>query len=86
MGRNRKDSSTKSGRKPSRGEIGEVVQRREGNIQIIVTVGFRFCIVLEDQYTKFVFVLKAKSEALARLREFFLSVGTPNKLRQYNQK
>ena len=42
--------------------------------------GFRFCIVFADQYTKFVFVdlLKAKSEALASLKRFVLSVGTPN--------
>ena len=41
-----------------------------------------------DQYTKFVFVefLKAKSEALASLKKFVLSVGTPKKLRQDNAK
>ena len=46
--------------------------------------GFRFCIVLADQYTKFVFedFLKAKSEALASLKKFVLSLGTPKKLRQ----
>ena len=50
--------------------------------------GFRFCIVFADQYTKFVFVdlLKAKSEALASLKKFVLSVGTPKKLRQDNAK
>ena len=50
--------------------------------------GFRFCIVLADQYTKFVFVdlLKAKSEALASMKMFVLSVGTPKKLRQDNAK
>ena len=50
--------------------------------------GFRFCIVFADQYTKFAFVdlLKAKSEALARLKKFVLSVGTPKKLRQDNAK
>ena len=49
---------------------------------------FRFCIVFADQYTKFVFVdlLKAKSEALASLKKFVLSVGTPKKLRQDNAK
>ena len=49
---------------------------------------FRFCIVFADQYTKFVFVdlLKAKSEALASLKKFVLSVGTPKKLRQDNVK
>ena len=41
-----------------------------------------------DQYTKFVFVdlNKAKSEALAHLKKFVLSVRTPNKLRQDNAK
>ena len=50
--------------------------------------GFQFCIVFADQYTKFVFVelLKAKSEALASLKKFVLSVGTPKKLRQDNAK
>ena len=50
--------------------------------------GFRFCIVFADQYTKFLFVelLKAKSEALASLKKFVLSVGTPKKLRQDNAK
>ena len=50
--------------------------------------GFRFCIVFADQYTKFVFVdlLKAKSEALASMKKFVLSVGTPRKLRQDNAK
>ena len=46
--------------------------------------GFRFCIVFADQYTKFVFVdlHKAKSEALASLKKFVLSVRTPKKMRQ----
>ena len=50
--------------------------------------GFRFCIVFADQYTKFVFVdlLKPKSEALASLKKFVLSVGTPKKLTQSNAK
>ena len=41
-----------------------------------------------DQYMKFVFVdlLKAKSEALASLKKFVLSVGTPKRLRQDNAK
>ena len=49
--------------------------------------GLRFCIVFADQYT-FVFVdlLKAKSAALASLKKFVLSVGTPKKLRQENAK
>ena len=50
--------------------------------------GFRFCIAFADQYTTFVFVdlLKAKSDALASLKKFDLSVGTPKKLRQDNAK
>ena len=50
--------------------------------------GFLFCIVFADQYTKFVFVdsLKARSEALASLKKFDLSAGTPKKLRQDNSK
>ena len=49
---------------------------------------FRFCIVIAYQYTKFVFLdlLEAKSEALASLKKFVLSVGTPKKLRQDNAK
>ena len=43
-----------------------------------------------DQYTKFVFVdllkVKQKSEALASLKKFVLSVGTPKNLRQDNVK
>ena len=41
-----------------------------------------------DQYTKIVFVdlLGAKSEALASLKKFVFSVGTPKKLRQDNAK
>ena len=48
--------------------------------------GFRFCIVIADQYTKFVYVdlIKANSEALSSLKIFVLSVGTPKKLRQDN--
>ena len=50
--------------------------------------GFRFCIVFADPYMKFVFVdlLKAKSEALASLKKFVLSVGKPKKLRQDDAK
>ena len=49
---------------------------------------FRLFIVFADQCTKFVFVdlLKAKSEALASLKNFVLSVSTPKKLRQDNAK
>ena len=40
---------------------------------------FRFCIVFADQYTRFVVVdlLKAKSEALASLKNFVFDVGRP---------
>ena len=50
--------------------------------------GFRFCIVFADKYTKFLFVdlLKSKSKALASLKKFVLSVGTPKNLRQDNAK
>ena len=50
--------------------------------------GFWFCIVFADQYTKFVFVklLKVKSETLASLKKFVVSVGTPKKLRRDNAK
>ena len=49
---------------------------------------FRFCIVFADHNKKFVIVdlPKAKSEALASLKKFVLSVGTPKKLRQDNGK
>ena len=59
-----------------------------GPIRLQSLSGFRFCIVFADQYTKFVFVdlLKAKSEALASLKEFVPSVGKPKKLRQDNAK
>ena len=41
--------------------------------------GFPFCLVFADQYTKFVFVylLKAKMEALASLKKIAVSVRTP---------
>ena len=57
-----------------------------GPFRVASLSGFRFCIVFADQYTKFVFVdlVKAKSEALASLKKFVLSVGTPTKLRQDN--
>ena len=59
-----------------------------GSFRVESLSGFRFCIVFADQKTKFVFVdlLKAKSEALASLKKFVLSVGTPKKLRQDNAK
>ena len=49
---------------------------------------FWFFIVFADHYTMFVFVdlLRAKSEALASLKKFVLSVGTPKKLSQDNAK
>ena len=63
-------------------------RREESVFQRRVTVRFQFCIVFADQYTKYVFVdlLKAKSEALAGLKKFFLSGGTPKKLRQDSAK
>ena len=59
-----------------------------GPFRVELLSGFRFCIVFAHQYTKFVFVglLKAKIEALASLKKFVLSVGTPKKLRQDNAK
>ena len=59
-----------------------------GHFRVESLSGFRFCIAFADQYTKFVFVdlLKAKSEALASLKKFDLSVVTPKKLRQDNAK
>ena len=50
--------------------------------------GFGFCILFADQYKKFVFVvwLKANGEALASLKKFVLSLGTPKKLRQIKAK
>ena len=59
-----------------------------GTFKVESLSGFRFCLVFADQYTKFAFVdlLKAKSEALASLKKFVLSVGTPKKLRQDNAK
>ena len=59
-----------------------------GTIRVESLSGFRFCIVFADQYTKFVSVdlLKAKSEALAGMKKFVLSVGTPKRLKQDNAK
>ena len=82
IGQDHKDSSTKSGRDPSRREAGEGAQDVMGPFRLESLSGFRFCIVFADQYTKFVFVELLKSEALASLRKFVLSVGTPKKLRQ----
>ena len=59
-----------------------------GSSRVESLSGFRFCIVSANQYTKFLFVdlLKAKSEALASMKKFVLSVGTLKKLRQDNAK
>ena len=59
-----------------------------GPLRVESLSGFRFCIVFADQYTKFVFVdlIKAKSEALSSLKKFVLSVGTPKKLVQDDEK
>ena len=86
IGQDHKDSSTKSGRDPSRREAGDGVHRRDGSFRVESLSGFQFCILFADQYTKFVFVLKAKNEALASLKKFVLTVGTPKKLRQSNAK
>ena len=88
IGQDHKDTSTKSGRKPSRREARDGVHRRDGTLQSRVTVRFQFCIVFADQNKKFVFadLLKAKSEALASLKKFVLSLGTSKKLRQDNAK
>ena len=65
-------------------KLKRVFKEMMGPFRVESLSGFRFCIVFADQYTKFVFVdlLKAKSEALARLKKFVLSVGTPKKLRK----
>ena len=59
-----------------------------GNFRAELPSEFRFCFVLADQNTKFVFVefLKAKNEALASMKKFLLSVETRKKLRQNNTK
>ena len=88
LGQDHKDSSTESGRDPSRREAEVGVHRRDGPFRVESLSSFEFCNVFADQYLKFVFVdlLKAKSEALASLKKFVLSVGTPKKLRQGNAK
>ena len=90
IGQDHKDSSTKSDRDPSRREAGEGVHRRDGTFQSRVTVRVPVLhgVCRLVRYTKFVFVelLKAKSEALASLKKFVLSVGTPKNLRQDNAK
>ena len=59
-----------------------------GHFRVESLSGFPFCIVFANQYTRFKFVdlLKAKSEALASLQKFVLSVETPKKLREDNAK
>ena len=59
-----------------------------GPLRVESLSGFWFCIVFADHYTKFVFVdlLNATNEALASLKNFVRSVGTPIKLRQDNAK
>ena len=68
--------------------LGRVFTDVMGPFRVESLSGFRFCIVFADQYTQFVFVdlLEAKSEALASLKKFVFSVGTPEKLRQDNAK
>ena len=85
IGQDHKCSNYNSGRDASK-RAGEGVHRRDETFQSRINV--RVLIVFADQHTKFVFVdmLKAKREALASLKKFVLSVGTPMKLRQDNAK
>ena len=59
-----------------------------GPFRLESLIGFCFFIGFAVQYTKFVFMdlLKTKTESLASLKEFLLSVGTPKKPRQDNAK
>ena len=71
------DSSTKNSRDASRREAREGVHRGDGTLQSRITARIRVPYFFADQYSKSVFVdlLKAKSEALASLKKFFLNVG-----------
>ena len=88
IGQDHKDSSTKSGSDQAEEKLEKVFTDVMGPFRVESLSGFRFCFVFADQYTKFVFVnlLTAKSEALASLKKFVLSVGTPKKLREDNAK
>ena len=88
IGQDHEDSSKKSGRDPSRREAGESVRRHDGTFQSRVTVKIQLlhCVCRPVLKGVFVDLLKAKSEALASLKKFVRSVGTPKKLRQDNAK
>ena len=80
-----KDATAKSDSDPGRREAGEGFQRHDGTFQShCLDSSSALCLNL---YTNFVFVdlLKARNEALASLKKFFLSVATPKKLRQENE-
>ena len=70
------------------GKLERVFTDVMGPFRVESLSGFRFCLVFAEQYTKFVLadLLKAKSDKLASLKKFVLSVGTPKKLRQDNAK
>ena len=88
IGQDHKDSSTKSGRDSSRRETRDGLHRRDGTFQsgITATVPVLQCVCRRVHKILFVDLLEAKSEALASLKKFFLSVGTPKKMRQDNAK
>ena len=88
FGEDHKNSSTKMAETQTEKKLEKVFTDVMVSFRVQSLSGFRFCIVFADQYTKFGFVdlLKAKSEALASLKKFVLSVGTPKKLRQDNAK
>ena len=69
-------------------KLGRVFTDVMGPFRLESLSRFLLCIMFADQYTKFVFfdLVKAKSEALIRLKKFVLSVGTSKKLRQENAK
>ena len=79
IGQDHKDSSTKSGRDPRRREAGEGNHRRDETFQsrVSLRVPILHC-VCRPVHEDFVFdLLMAKSEALASLKKFVLSVGRP---------
>ena len=85
IGQDHKNSSTKSGRDPSRRKTREGVRRPDEIFQTRVTVRVPVLhCVCRAVHKVFVCVdlLKAKSEVLVSLKMFVLSVGTPKKLRQ----
>ena len=87
IGQDNKESPTKSGRVPNRRKAEEVDHRCDGIFQSSVTIrvpGFWFLNVFAEHHNRFVFVdlLKAKTEALDSLKNFFLIVGKPKSLSQ----